>query len=66
MNELDKTFFDGDVSLNLELVKVHLGYLSKLSDQTDSVISEVVSENVNAALERLAKLEGLIEVMQDA
>jgi hypothetical protein len=66
MNELDKTFFDGDVSLNLELIKVHLGYLSKLSDQTDSVISEVVSENVDAALERLAKLESLIEVMQDA
>lgn len=66
MNELDKAFFDGDVALNVELVKVHLGYLAKLADQTDYVLSATVAENVATALERLAKLESLIEVMQDA
>ena len=65
MNELDKAFFDGDVALNVELVKVHLGYLSKLAEQTDYVLSAIVSENVASALERLAKLESLIEVMQE-
>ena len=39
MNELDKAFFEGDVALNVELVKVHLGYLSKLAEQTDYVLS---------------------------
>jgi hypothetical protein len=66
MDELDKAFFDGDVALNIELVKVHLGYLSKLADQTDYVLSATVAENVASALERLAKLESLIGVMQDA
>ena len=65
MNELDKAFFEGDVALNVELVKVHLGYLSKLAEQTDYVLSAIVSENVASALERLAKLESLIEVMQE-
>ena len=66
MNELDKAFFEGDVAVNFELVKVHLGYLSKLAEQTDYVLSAIVAENVASALERLAKLESLIEVMQDA
>ena len=66
MNELDKAFFEGDVALNVELVKVHLGYLSKLAEQTDYVLSATVAENVASALERLVKLESLIEVMQDA
>ena len=66
MDELDKAFFDGDVALNIELVKVHLGYLSKLADQTDYVLSATVAENVASALERLAQLESLIGVMQDA
>ncbi len=66
MDELDKVFFDSDLRLNLSLIKTHLNHLSDVSAKTDFVLSGVVSENVAIALERLSKLEGLIEVMQDA
>lgn len=66
MGELDRVFLHGDVSLSLELIKVHLNYLSKVSGETDQVLSGVVADNVASALENLAKLESLIEVMKDA
>lgn len=66
MDELDKVFFDSDLRLNLSLIKTHLNHLSDVSAKTDFVLSGVVSENVAIALDRLSKLEGLIEVMQDA